>query len=207
MVAGALSTVREQLTPGESRSTGYLLRRAKSAKERWLVLAGRPALALFKGFADEDKMLALMGVGLATAFLGVIAQLLFLNLGGASYVTSVSILNVGFLQGLRLVAAYGSMLVLYLAFVIVHIYFMSLLMIDNKPIGTALVASVHACMKNAVPCLVYSMTLVLPLLIAGLISKSYPLAGLIGLLGVGSVAVPLLITSAYCTARLMYRTQ
>ena len=52
---------------------------------------------------------------------------------------------------------------------------------------------------------VYSATLVLPLLIAGQIAQVSPVAGFVTLFIVGSVALPLLINSAYCTARLMYR--
>lgn len=165
MAAGVLSTVRQQLNPGGFRSTRYLLKRAKSGNEKLVVLVGRPGQALFKGFADEDKMLTLMGVGFVTAFLGVFAQILTLNIGGAFYLTSDTLPNIGFFGGVRLMIAYAGMWVLYLAFVAVYIYFLSLFVIDNKPLGVALISSLRACTQNAVPCLVYSATLVLPLLL------------------------------------------
>lgn len=205
MAAGVLSTVRQQLTRGGLRSTRYLLRRAKSLKEKLLVLVGRPAQALFKGFTDDDKMLTLMGVGFGTAFVGVLAQLLTLNIGGAFYVTSGTLSNIGFFQGVRLMIAYGGMFVMYLALVAIYIYFLSLFILDKKPLGVALFASLRAFTQNAVPCLAYSATLVLPLLLMGLVAKAYPVICFFGLLGAGSIALPLLINSAYCTSRLMYR--
>ena len=205
MAAGVLTTVRDQLAPNGSHSMLYLLRRARSVKAKLLVVVGRPAHALFNAFADEDRMLPLMGIGFATAFLGVLVQVLALNIGGAFYMTTDGLQNIGILQWLRLLTAYGILLALSLALVVVYIYFLSLFVIDRKPIGTAFIASFQAFMRNAIPCLAYSATLVLPLLLAGQVADVLPVTGLFTLLIVGSIALPLLINSAYCTARLMYR--
>ncbi|MDJ0862225.1 MAG: hypothetical protein QNJ82_08310 [Gammaproteobacteria bacterium] len=205
MAAGVMCAVREQLNPNGERSTRYLLRRARSVRQKMLVLFGRPAHTLVRSFADEDKMLPLMGLGLVAAFGGVFAQMFVLNLGGAFYVTTGAFPDIGLLQMFRLSAAYAGMLTIYLTGVVVGIYLLSLFVLDNKPLGTALIASLRACMLNALPCLAYCAMLVMPLLLCGLIAKASPVIGFICLLGIGSVTLPLLMTSSYCASRLMFR--
>lgn len=205
MAAGVLLTVCKQVSPDGERSIRYLLRRARSPQGKLAVLIGRPAKALFIGFADENRVLPLMGIGLATAVLGALIQILGLNIGGAFSRTSDAVTQMSMVQGLRLGGAYLSTFASYLMLIVVYIYLIALYVIDDQPLIHAIRASIRACIHNAVPCLVYAGALVMPMLAAGLVLNVSLVAGLGSLLLVGSVALPLLINSAYCTSRLMYR--
>jgi len=205
MTAGVLATVCRQLNPKGEHTMRYLLKRAKSPQAKLAVLMGGPAKALFSGFTDEHRILPLMGMGLATAVLGVLIQIVSLNIGGAFFHTADTLAGVGFVQGLRMAAAYLVTFLMYLALVVVYIYLIALYVIDDRPLADAAGASIRACARNAVPCSVYAGVLVLPMLAAGLLLQVSLLAGLGAMLIVGGVVLPLLINSAYCTSRLMYR--
>ena len=207
IAAGVLSTVSQQLSPPKNRprSVRYLLKRARSGPEKLLVLARPLVRALFGSFTDEKRIMPLMGIGLGTALIGGLVELLGLNMTGAFYRASETVTDLGFFQGLRLAFAYLIMFTTYLVLTTVYVYLISLYVIDDRPLFAAAQASFKACIPNAIPCLVYVGTLVLPVLLAGLLIDVYLMSGLALLLVVGSVALPLLITSAYCTSRLMYR--
>ncbi len=205
MTASALSTVRQQVSPDGQCSIRYLLKRARSPQGKLSVLLGRPAKALFGGFADENRVLPLMGIGLATAVLGVLVQILSINIAGPVYWTPPPVEEMNTNQGLRLTLAYITTYTAYLVLIVFNIYFVAHYVLDQRPLTVAASASLRACFPNMLPCLVYAGALVIPLLLAGVAVEFSRLPGLVVFLLVGSVSIPLLINSAYCTSRLMYR--
>lgn len=201
--ASCLLTVHQQVTQPRARSAVVAARGA--AVQARLGRLFRDWLgALFRCCTIEDKLLGLMGIGFGTMIAGVLIKVVTYNIGGTSVYASVSLLDMGMVQGLRTVVAYCVMFLFYMALIAVSIHMLGLYVIQNTPLSTAVVYGLQACRRNSLPCLAMVSTLVLPVMFAGLALDAAVYGSLVLLVVVGLVAIPLFINSAYCSYRVTY---
>jgi len=160
--------------------------------------------ALFRCCTSEDKLLGLMAIGFGTMIAGLLIELVTYIIGGTSVYASLSLWDMGMVQGLRFVVANGVMVFFYMALIALSVPMLGLYVIQDAPLSTAMVSALQACRRNSLPCLGLVSALVLPVLLAGLALAAAVDGSLVLLVVVGVVAIPLFINSAYCSYRVTY---
>jgi len=201
--ASCLLTVHQQVSRPRARSE-VVAARAWAVQERLKLLFKDWLTALFRCCTMDDKLLGLMAIGFGTMIAGVLVKVVTFIIGGTSVYASVSLLDMGMVQGLRILVAYGVMFLFYMALVALSVHMLGLYVIRDVPLPTALVSGLRACRQNSLPCLALVSALVLPVLLAGLALDAAVAGGFVLLVVVGLVAIPLFINSAYCSYRVTY---
>lgn len=197
-ISGIL-TLRDQLAPATDTASG---KKGPRGISRIDVTA--PLRAGLRAYADERSMLVVAVIGGALIGVGLVIQIVYHLIAGPVIAGSTDLLHLGAPGVLRFLLAYLTAFALALPIVAATFYTLPLLVLNGEGLFDAMGLSFRAVLANSVPFLAYIGVLVAPFLLAGLVVKLAPVPGIALALLVTALMLPLTVTSAWCSYKLMF---
>ncbi len=162
----------------------------------------RSPKALLGAFGDESNLIPLFVTGILTLGGALLINILVHLLAGSSWVSQWSSLDFGawfVVLGTALLA-----LALYLLLTAFLIYSLPLVFLQGAALIPALGQSLRASARHLVGLLVILAVLLVPFILGGIAAYLSNVAGIVVSLLTGTIVLPLVVASAYCSYRTVF---
>ena len=202
LIAGTLTTAEDIVEKLKSKQK----RTAKQSPQAQLVelLVSAPK-RLFSVFTDEDKIFQIFQLSMLTVVLVLLEQFLVNMIAGSALLDTVQFAEMGVVQILTIVVAGIIAIAFYFLIGALFIYTIPLCTLGDASVLGGVFFSFKAVTKSLVPFTVFLVMLSIPLVLIFLSVWSFSLAGMLVALILGSLCLPIITNSTYCSYKLTYR--
>ena len=177
----------------------------KDTKEQFGKLVFDAMRGLLSIFTHDHKIVSTLQLSFVAALLAFLGQIIVHFLAAPMFLVNVQASQMSGFQIGMIVAAAITMIAFYIISIILYIYCIPLCLVRDEPVFDSIYYSFAAVWQNLRAFSVYISVLSVPIVIAFMSVASNRVEGLVLAGFIGVFVLPLIISSMYCSYRLMYR--
>lgn len=205
LIAGALNAAEQMAkeSAAEKKKRGSKSKRSQS--EEFGASSFAAAKQLFSIFTDEDKLFPILQLCMISVVLVLLQQTLLHVIAGSLLLDTVRVEEMHALQFGQIGIAVIAVTCLYLLVTALFVYAIPLCTLGEATVLGGIYYSYKAVVQNFRPFIVYLIVASIPLLFAILSATLFSIMGLVAAVIAGSLYLPIIINSVYCSYKLTYR--
>lgn len=200
IIASSSMVVVQETAGGEAQA----IRRKQALKVRLQENLKNVARCLFGSLNNIEKLTSLISFSVLTLVIVLLVNILEELIAGPARLSSIGLLDAGFLPALQFLAVRTLSLAIYGFIVVMLFYAVPLHMLGDVPVFSAISHSIRACLKNSGAFFSFLGIIAGPFLFASIVSSVSSFYGITLMMVVGVVMFPVIVCSSFCSYRLVF---